>query len=481
MHEEEFQRIGRRINGAAASSYEMPEFENVSIFPPHRVFLHSEVRQMGALTDKVATKKYEPHVAMGPEVDDDAVFSLLGAPLIDCMLGGGRACCIAYGQTGSGKTHTQTNLQIRAARELFRALETRGEELLVMVSFFENCGDRCYDLLHERHEVQLRDDGTGEVHLAGLRAVPCATVEDVHDALAFGNRVRRTEATAANAQSSRSHSICTLSLHQPSQAADATTPVGSLRIVDLAGSERHENSATHSAERLQEMKEINYSLGCLKECIRSQLLAAKGKKQQHVPYRNSKLTLLLKENLEPGIGEQDHRRTAFIAHVSPMRSSAAHSRNTLDYAAAMIETSRAEQERKKFVGPEQWSKKHMVDWVAQLDGGRFTHLAPSFQMTGKMFAVSWVGELHRRVKAAGGTEADSNFIYDAFHMELKKAKAAQRSRKPSDSSEARTAAVASANQKRKANPTRPWESSGLGVAMELDVPAPHPGVHVQRE
>ena len=98
----------------------------------------------------------------------------------------------------------------------------------------------------------------------------------------------------------------------------------------------------------------------------------------------------------------------------------------VDYAAAMIETSRAAQERKAFKGPEAWSKQQMVDWVAQLDGGKYASLAPSFQITGKMYAVEWVGVHHNRVEAAGGTREDSEAIYDAFHAELKKAKDAAR-------------------------------------------------------
>jgi hypothetical protein len=194
-------------------------------------------------------------------------------------------------------------------------------------------------------------------------------------------------------------------------------------------------------------QEINYSLGSLKECIRVQLLNLRTGKQNHVPYRNSKLTQLLRENLNPSLSDHP-QMTTFIVHVSPMRSSQAHTRNTLEYMAAMIEISRAAQERKKFVGPEQWTREQVVDWVAQLDHGRFKRLAPSFQLTGKMLSVAWLGELIRRVEAAGGSEADCNYICksilrcvasparlilpaggldDAFHQELKKAKASRSS------------------------------------------------------
>ena len=191
-----------------------------------------------------------------------------------------------------------------------------------------------------------------------------------------------------NEYSSRSHAICDVALRWDRTGSLA----GKLRIVDLAGSERHDTSVRQlsasewSDQRLAEMKDINYSLGCLKECIRHRLKRAKGR-GAHVPYRNSKLTMLLRENLEVGAAAT----TTFVCCVSPLRSALPHSRNSLDYAMAMIETTRAQQDRAKFVGPETWTKAQMVDFVASLEKGRFRHLAQSFQISGKMMAVARSG------------------------------------------------------------------------------------------
>ena len=516
LHEWERASVGQQIDGSA-SSYEMPEFETVSVVPPSKVCLHGEVRKMGALTDGVTTKAYAVHRAFGPTVDDDELYAAVCRPLTACAKAGGRACCIAYGQTGTGKTYTQQGVQARACAELFAPISAEGSSssssssssslassapapalVVVFVSFFELRKDRCYDLLNDRKEVVLRDDGTGDTAVVGLKEVPCASAAEALAALEAGNALRATEATVNNAQSSRSHAVCQFSIGSPASASTAVAVGGGggdgggaeaasaeeekgekteekapdgaaaeasaadadasgssspsssssssessggsggrLRVVDLAGSERREDTRDHSAERLQETKDINYSLGCLKECIRAQLLASKrkdkSKNPHHVPYRNCKLTRLLKENLQAatatptaataGAGAD---RTLFVAHVNPMRSHSTHTRNTLDYTAAMIETSMASQQRKQFAGPEQWSKQQMVDWVAALDGGKYAAIAPSYQITGKMYAVEWIEEHHKRCEAAGGTREDSSAIYDAFHKELKKAKAAAR-------------------------------------------------------
>lgn len=434
MNENEKASLCQQIDGQA-SSYEMPEFENISIVPPNKVCLHSEVRTLGALTDGVTTRTYSFDCAFGPDYDNNAIYDAVSRPLIECVLAGGRACAIAYGQTGTGKTFTQRGMQERAVVQLFEAAPispdaserdgipvTEGQEKccrdhVVYVSYFELLNDRCYDLLNSRTEVTLRDDGTGDVVVAGLTEVAAKSASEALEALEAGNSLRATEATSSNLLSSRSHAICQFGLHPSAVATDAPSSTatseataaaaaspfleerecdtekkagvaaadeakevggggavddaiatgngasgnarkGRLRIVDLAGSERREDSRDHSAERLRETKDINYSLGCLKECIRAQLLASKrlqrqhGNKEQrgappsHVPYRNCKLTRLLKENLQAaavvaggghgvesggmrGAANGSIDRTLFVAHVNPLRSHAAHSRNTL--------------------------------------------------------------------------------------------------------------------------------------------------------
>jgi kinesin family member 2/24 len=100
---------------------------------------------------------------------------------------------------------------------------------------------------------------------------------------------------------------------------------GKMSLVDLAGSERGDDTKSHNSQRRSESAEINTSLLSLKECIRA--LGASRKGTKHVPYRASKLTLLLKDCFT-----SSHARTSMIATVSPGASSADHTLNTLRYA-----------------------------------------------------------------------------------------------------------------------------------------------------
>lgn len=127
-------------------------------------------------------------------------------------------------------------------------------------------------------------------------------------------------------------------------------------------------------------------------------------------------------------------RTAFLVHVSPMRSEYLHTINTLTYAEAMITATRADKEKSAFKGTDAWSPKKVSAWVAQLDSGRYAGLADSFHLSGKTFGAAWISDIIKRTEAAGGTEADGNAIYDAFHRVRRKLKKTQ-GRLPAKASE----------------------------------------------
>lgn len=244
------------------------------------------------------------------------------------------ATVIAFGQTGAGKTHTQTAVQERAVTELI-ALCPPG--CVVRVSFYENAGTRLFDLLAERRELQLRTgvlagEATERCHVVGVREVPCTSADEALPLLRQAAALRRSQPTARNPESSRSHAICTLSLARSTDGAgeDPNPLVGALRIVDLAGSERREDALAHNLERIAEMKEINWSLGCLKECIRGLFVRESTNPLEHIKFRNSKLTTLLRD-----LFEGDESRCVFIACVSPMLRDWHHTRSTLGYSAQL--------------------------------------------------------------------------------------------------------------------------------------------------
>uniref|UniRef100_A0A7S4JQC1 Kinesin-like protein n=1 Tax=Odontella aurita TaxID=265563 RepID=A0A7S4JQC1_9STRA len=252
-------------------------------------------------------------------------------PLVDfvCSGKGGRATVFAYGQTGSGKTFTMGGIQSMVAADLFDILHHGGgvsnsctlEDTAVTVTFFEIYGGRIQDLLNERKRLKLLEDGKGEVVVAGLEEFGATTPDEFFSLVDVGNGKRTTHATEANDTSSRSHAICQILLRDKGTSRLR----GKLSLVDLAGSERGTDTKSHNRQRRTESSEINTSLLALKECIRA-LDSGRGS-ARHVPYRASKLTLILKDCFTSKLA-----RTTMIATVSPGASSADHTVNTLRYA-----------------------------------------------------------------------------------------------------------------------------------------------------
>jgi Kinesin motor domain len=240
---------------------------------------------------------------------------------------------------GSGKTYTISGLHRLVARDFFRALSTpEYKDLSISITFLEISGSRCSDLLHGGSKVTILEDAKQRVVCSGLQEEKVTTSDELLDMIGRGCAERSTHATEMNAQSSRSHAICDIILR------DAAGVVkGSVSLVDLAGSERAADSKSHGAARRLESAEINKSLLALKECIRA--LAARGAAAAigggpdsashiHVPFRASKLTLVLRDSFT-----SPHARLAMIATVAPAASATDHSANTLRYADRVKEKS----------------------------------------------------------------------------------------------------------------------------------------------
>jgi kinesin family protein 18/19 len=140
--------------------------------------------------------------------------------------------------------------------------------------------------------------------------LPVTSTNDVMELLAKGNQCRTQEATAANQESSRSHAVLQILVEQKKKHGDQMK-IGKLSLIDLAGSERA-SKTQNRGKRLAEGANINRSLLSLGNCINALQNAKKG---SYVPYRDSKLTRLLKDSL----GKKHHRSwfrsTKFLIHV----------------------------------------------------------------------------------------------------------------------------------------------------------------------
>lgn len=298
------------------------------------VWVHSAKRRVDGITKYLDHSSFAFDHAFDENTSTEEIYSHSTMPLIDfvCAGRGGRATVFAYGQTGSGKTFTMGGIQQMVAEDLFLLLgDANNDDALapgrsccnldntsVYVTFFEIYGGRIQDLLNDRKRLKVLEDGKGEVQITGLEEYEAVDSAQFLSLIDAGNDKRTTHATEANDTSSRSHAICQVLLRDKKTSRLR----GKMSLVDLAGSERGTDTKSHNRQRRTESSEINTSLLALKECIR-----ALDGKLAHVPYRASKLTLILKDCFTSSLA-----RTTMIATVSPGASSSDHTLNTLRYA-----------------------------------------------------------------------------------------------------------------------------------------------------
>jgi kinesin family protein 18/19 len=207
----------------------------------------------------------------------------------------------------------------------------------IRVSFLEIYNEMIRDLIVVSEDVlDLREDKDKGITVAGLSEVEVESPEDVMELLFFGNQNRTQEATGANETSSRSHAILQIVVEAKDKASGTTADiaVGKLSLIDLAGSERAAKTNNRGI-RMIEGANINRSLLALGNCINALVDNMKKGSKNHIPYRDSKLTRLLKDSLG------GNSRTVMIANISPGHESYEDTHNTLKYAnrAKNIKTS----------------------------------------------------------------------------------------------------------------------------------------------
>ncbi|XP_065226392.1 kinesin-like protein KIF11 [Planococcus citri] len=294
-------------------------------------------------TDRL-TKTFTFDKVFGPESKQVDVYKSVVHPLIDEVLAGYNCTVFAYGQTGTGKTFTmegeKTNdstiswendplsgIIPRSLSHLFDELRLINAEYTVRVSFLELYNEEIFDLLSppdDTTKLKLFEDNTrkGSVIIQGLEEVTVHNKQEVYKILEKGSAKRTTAATLMNAQSSRSHTVFSITVHIKENSIDGEEllKTGKLNLVDLAGSENISRSGAVD-KRAREAGNINQSLLTLGRCITSLVEHC-----PHIPYRESKLTRLLQESLG------GRTKTSIIATVSPAISNLEETLSTLDYA-----------------------------------------------------------------------------------------------------------------------------------------------------
>ncbi|KAK9273189.1 hypothetical protein L1049_017996 [Liquidambar formosana] len=253
-----------------------------------------------------------------PGSSQDEVFSEV-EPVIKSVLDGYNACIFAYGQTSTGKTFTMEGtpdcpgVVPRAIEALFKQAVDSNHEFLLSFSMLEIYLGKLRDLLIPQSTkatdpmppcLSIQTDPKGGIEIDNLAAIQ---VRDFNQALALyrlGCRFRSTASTNSNTTSSRSHCMIRLTI-TCFDAPERRRETNKLWTVDLGGSERVLKTKAWG-RRLEEGKAINLSLSALGDVIN-----ALQRKNRHIPYRNSKLTQVLRDSL----GEDS--KTLMLVHVSP--------------------------------------------------------------------------------------------------------------------------------------------------------------------
>ena len=241
---------------------------------------------------------------------------------------------IVDGQTGTGKTFTMEGdlgspslkgIIPRSVEDIFQRLDSVSSDSSVKISFMELYNEQLEDLLIEENtgaRLKLAETSRGVV-VQNLENILVKTADDIYKHLESALAKRRVSATKMNKQSSRSHSVFTITIHMKETTPDGEDllKVGKLNLVDLAGSECVGRSGAHAGDRKREAGNINKSLLTL-----GRVISALVEKRGHIPYRDSKLTRILRESLG------GTAKTTIIATVTPSSSGFEETCSTLKYA-----------------------------------------------------------------------------------------------------------------------------------------------------
>ncbi|KAL4558321.1 hypothetical protein LXL04_036519 [Taraxacum kok-saghyz] len=310
-----------------------------------------EVAVSQSIAGKQIDRVFTFDKVFGPTAHQKDLYEQAITPIVNEVLEGFNCTIFAYGQTGTGKTYTMegeckrsksgpdgelpshAGLIPRAVKQIFDTLEHQKAEYSVKVTFLELYNEEITDLLaveeitkviedKQKKLLPLMEDGKGGVLVRGLEEEIVTSASEIFTLLERGSAKRRTAETLLNKQSSRSHSLFSITIHikEANPEGDELIKCGKLNLVDLAGSENICRSGAREG-RAREAGEINKSLLTL-----GRVITALVEHLGHIPYRDSKLTRLLRDSLG------GRTKTCIIATVSPAVHCLEETLSTLDYA-----------------------------------------------------------------------------------------------------------------------------------------------------
>nr|XP_020465568.1 kinesin-like protein KIF1A isoform X10 [Monopterus albus] len=278
------------------------------------------------------------------------VYKDIGEEMLLHAFEGYNVCIFAYGQTGAGKSYTmmgkqdvkdQQGIIPLLCEDLFTKISDNTDNSMsysVEVSYMEIYCERVRDLLNPKNKghLRVREHPLMGPYVEDLSKLAVTSYNDIQDLMDSGNKARTVAATNMNETSSRSHAVFSIIFTQKRHDTDTentSEKVSKISLVDLAGSERADSTGAKGT-RLKEGANINKSLTTLGKVISALAEVDSGpnknkkkkKAESFIPYRDSVLTWLLRENLG------GNSRTAMVAALSPADINYDETLSTLRYA-----------------------------------------------------------------------------------------------------------------------------------------------------
>jgi Kinesin motor domain len=270
----------------------------------------------------------------GSDDSQEEVYSFI-SPMVESCDKGVSCTIMAYGQSGSGKTFTmfgepeKLGIIPRVVSHIFQLLPS---DFTILCSMIQIYNEKLYDMLQDRNftnSLAIKQDPLFGVYIVNLTEYVIQSPEDALEIIKRGEANRAIRVTNMSQSSSRSHTICQITVESSKPNAKGNLSRAKVNLCDLAGSERLGKTGISNDEILKETTNINRSLTALGRII--YLLA--NKKKDYIPYRDSRLTYLLKDSLE------GRTRVCFIANISPTNDTTNESIQTLKFASKAKEIS----------------------------------------------------------------------------------------------------------------------------------------------
>ena len=321
--------VAIRVRPLNQLELEITSLEGIKIINSTSLIVSSDPNTINKKTNLIKEHQFFFDYVFGPSSTQEEVYQNTTKKLLPGIIDGLNATVFAYGATGSGKTYTmlgtinKEGIMTRSITDLFKLVNNKkNNEFKMEVSYIEIYNEIIRDLLSEGNVIDIHEDPNIGVMLQGVKEIEVENNDNFYGILELGNRKRTTGSTNNNETSSRSHAVLRINLYNQERNSKNLIS-GRFIMVDLAGSEKTSINSTNNSNpvRQNEGKNINKSLLALGVCINA--LATKNK---FIPWRNSKLTRILKDCLG------GNSRVVMISTISPSIYNIDETINTLLYS-----------------------------------------------------------------------------------------------------------------------------------------------------